>query len=42
MADNSYAIKRLNWMPKKSLKDICRDTWNWAFKNEVKINESNK
>lgn len=38
VADNSYAIKRLNWIPKKSLKDICRDTWNWAFKTEIKIN----
>ena len=32
VADNSYAIKRLNWKAKKNLKDICRDTWNWAFK----------
>ena len=35
VADNSYAIKRLNWMPKKNLKDICRDTWKWGFKNEI-------
>ena len=36
VADNSYAIKRLNWKPKKNLKDICKDTWNCILKNEVK------
>ena len=29
VADNSLAIKLMNWKPKKSLEDICTDTWRW-------------
>ena len=33
VADNSLANSILNWTPKKSLEDICRDGWNWQLKN---------
>ena len=32
-ADISLAKKLLNWKPKKSLEDMCRDGWNWKLKN---------
>ena len=32
IADNSYAYSVLNWKPKRSLEDMCKDGWNW-FKN---------
>ena len=38
VADNNYAIKKLNWKPKKSIEDICKDTWNWIEKNKNKEN----
>ena len=33
VADNSLAKSILNWIPKKTIKDICRDGWNWQLKN---------
>ena len=33
IADNSLAIKELNWMPKRNLDDMCRDGWNWQNQN---------
>ena len=35
VADNSKAKQILNWSPKKSLLDSCRDGWKW-FKNNPK------
>ncbi len=32
VADNKYAIKKLNWKPQKDIVDICRDSWNWLRK----------
>ena len=31
VADNSLAISKLNWDPKKRLEDMCRDGWNWKL-----------
>ncbi len=36
VADNSLAIKRLNWSPKKNIKNMCEDGWKWK-----KFQESN-
>ena len=33
VADNSMAIKILNWVPKKSIAQMCKDGWNWKLKN---------
>ena len=33
VADNSLAKSVLNWEPKRNLKDMCRDGWNWQMKN---------
>tara|TARA_Y100000589_G_scaffold331165_1_gene383547 strand:+ start:832 stop:1878 length:1047 start_codon:yes stop_codon:yes gene_type:complete len=32
VADNEYAIKKLNWSPQKDTIDICKDSWNWLQK----------
>ena len=32
-ADNSLATKLLNWKPKKSVEEMCRDGWKWKLKN---------
>ena len=29
VADNSLAKHLLNWYPKKSVQDMCRDGWKW-------------
>ena len=33
VADNSKAKNLINWEPKKNLEDMCRDGYNWQFKN---------
>ena len=33
VANNSLAIARLNWAPKKTLEDMCRDGWLWQVNN---------
>ena len=33
VADNSLAMSMLNWVPKRTLDDICRDGWRWQLKN---------
>ena len=38
VADNSYAMKKINWKPIRSIDDICKDTWNWM---KLNINEFN-
>ncbi len=35
VADNSLANSLLNWIPKRSLEEMCIDGWNWK-KNNVK------
>ena len=32
-ANPSKAAKELNWRTKKSIEDMCRDTWNWQSQN---------
>ena len=29
VADNSLALSLLKWSPKKSIPDMCSDTWKW-------------
>ena len=33
VADNSYAKELINWTPKRGLKEMCRDSFNWQIKN---------
>tara|TARA_B100000579_G_scaffold224235_1_gene183485 strand:+ start:214 stop:1269 length:1056 start_codon:yes stop_codon:yes gene_type:complete len=33
VADNQLASCVLQWRPKRSIKDMCRDGWNWQNKN---------
>ena len=33
VADNSLAIKILNWRPKRNLQKMCVDGWNWKKLN---------
>ena len=33
VADNSLAKSLFNWSPKRDLKTMCRDSWNWFVKN---------
>ena len=33
VADNSLAKSVLNWEPKRNIKDICKNGWNWQRQN---------
>ena len=33
VADNSKALKILNWKPKRTLKEMCFDGWKWKKNN---------
>ena len=33
IADNSKADSLLNWQPKRSIYEMCKDGWNWQLKN---------
>lgn len=33
VADNSLAISKINWKPKRDLRDMCRDGWLWQINN---------
>ncbi len=33
-ADNSKALSILNWAPKLSIQEICKDSWRWQKKNK--------
>ena len=33
VADNSLALKLLNWKPSKDIYDMCKDGWNFQIKN---------
>ena len=35
VADNSLALKTINWNPKKNLEDMCKDSWNFMRKNSI-------
>ncbi len=35
VADPSFAKTRLNWIPKRSLENMCRDGWKWQLKNKL-------
>ena len=37
VADNSLALSKLNWSPKRSLIDMCKDAWKWKLKSQNKI-----
>ena len=34
IADNYQAKKLLNWEPKRSLEEMCRDGWRWSLKKQ--------
>ena len=38
VADNKLAIELLNWMPKKTLGDMCRDSYKWTLSQNDKNN----
>tara|TARA_Y200000002_G_scaffold23803_1_gene18039 strand:- start:1591 stop:1830 length:240 start_codon:yes stop_codon:yes gene_type:complete len=29
IADNQYALSKLDWAPLKSIEDMCKDGWRW-------------
>lgn len=33
VANNSFALEKLSWVPIRSLEDMCKDSWNWFKKN---------
>jgi len=33
VANNLYAKKLLNWVPSRTLEQMCKDGWNWKLKN---------
>jgi len=34
VADNSLSKKVLNWIPKRDIRDMCEDGWNWYSKSK--------
>ncbi|AAQ00358.1 MULTISPECIES: UDP-glucose 4-epimerase GalE [Prochlorococcus] len=34
-ADIALSKARLNWYPKRSIEDMCRDTWRWKLNNPI-------
>ena len=38
VADNTKALKLLDWKPSRSIEDICKDTWKW---NKANIKNEN-
>tara|TARA_Y100000589_G_C27160287_1_gene632462 strand:- start:289 stop:1344 length:1056 start_codon:yes stop_codon:yes gene_type:complete len=38
-ADNEKALKHLDWEPKFTLEDMCRDSWNWQRLNPNGFNQ---
>ena len=41
IADNSLALSTLNLNPKRSIEDMCIDSWNWTCKNPHGYNLNN-
>ena len=35
VADNNKAITVLNWLPKRSLDEMCEDGWRWQINNKI-------
>ncbi len=35
VADNSLALKKLNWFPRRTIRDMCRDGWKWKKMNAI-------
>ena len=33
VADNSLAIKTIDWIPKRNLEEMCSDGWKWQKNN---------
>ena len=33
IADNKYALEKINWKPKRNLYDMCKDGWKWQKNN---------
>ena len=33
VANNQFAITKLNWSPRRKIEDMCADSWNWHLKN---------
>ncbi len=33
VADPTFALKKLGWIAKRNLEDMCRDSWNWQQSN---------
>ena len=33
VSDNKLALKLLNWIPKKDVNEMCKDSWNWSQRN---------
>tara|TARA_B100000579_G_scaffold421337_1_gene422006 strand:+ start:2969 stop:4018 length:1050 start_codon:yes stop_codon:yes gene_type:complete len=38
VADNKLALSFLEWQPKRSIEDMCRDGWNWQKNNPKGFN----
>ncbi len=39
VADNTFAINKLNWKPKRNLSDMCKDGFNWISQNPNGYND---
>lgn len=40
VADPSFAKTRLNWIPKRSLENMCRDGWRWQLNKKLNKNKN--
>ena len=38
VADNKKIISLLNWVPKRNIKDMCKDGWKWQSLNPMGFN----
>jgi len=38
VANNKLAKEKLNWSPKRTIEEMCRDGWNWQIKNPQGFN----
>lgn len=36
VADNTFAISKLKWFPKRNLDDMCLDAWRWKLNSKYK------
>ena len=35
VANNSLALTKLKWYPKRNLNDMCRDAWRWKINSRI-------